>query len=120
MTVPVASEALVPDKVAWSVTAVPVDTEMAAPDDPPPERAVDTVVAVVEPGPAAQLGVVGLALVCSETIVGIPWVPMVGVFVKLRLFVSAVNPSSTHVGADRLLSDNVVCASSVVLAPKFA
>jgi hypothetical protein len=93
---------------------------MAVPDDPPPEREVDTVVAVIEPAAVAQLAVVGLALVCSETIVGNPWVPIVGVFVKLRLFVSAVNPSFTHVGADRLLSDNVICASSVVLAPKFA
>ncbi len=109
-----------PDKVAWSVMAVPVGTEMAAPDDPPPEREVDTAVVVVEPGPAAQLGVVGLALVCLETIVGNPWVPIVGVFVKLRLLVSPVNPSSTHVGADTLLSDNFVCASRVVLAPKFA
>ena len=58
-------------------------------------------------------------LVSSETIVGNPLVPIVGVLLKLRLFVSPVEPTSTQVGADRLLSANAVCASSVVLAPKF-
>jgi len=44
VTVPVAVAALVPDRVAESVTAVFVGTEMVVPDWPPPESEVETVV----------------------------------------------------------------------------
>jgi len=40
VTVPVAVAALVPDRVAESVTAVFVGTEMVVPDWPPPDREV--------------------------------------------------------------------------------
>src|ERR1700722_10534062 len=42
------------------------------------------------------------------------------VLVRLRLLVSALNPSETHVGADELVPCNVVTGSSFEFAPNFA
>jgi hypothetical protein len=53
-----------------------------------------------------------------ETIVGDGSDPSPGVLASVRLFVSPVNPSFTHVGAEELVAVKVVCASSVVAAPK--
>ena len=59
-------------------------------------------------------------LVCLVAIVGDGSLPSAGVVVSLRLFVSPVKPSSTQVGAELLVAVRAVCASSVVLVPKFA
>src|SRR5579863_7316745 len=68
----------------------------------------------------AQLAVVLVPLVCLEAIVGEGSLPSAGVAVSLRLFVSPVKPSLTHLGSTCVPSVMAVCASSVVLVPKFA
>ena len=59
-------------------------------------------------------------MVCVEAIVGDGSLPRAGVWASLRLFVSPVKPVLTQVGAAWLVAVKAVCASSVVLVPKYA